>query len=136
MPWRSPRRLRRSHDPSIDRTRNLPAQVGRNAVQLALGVAVLHDFSLAADGAPLRHLGTPTLFPGLLAAVAAKPADGPFRHPVQVAPDPGELAVRIAVSAVADISPRQRRHEGAQLEQARGWILQGPEARLQLLDYL
>ena len=120
----------------VDDRGDLPAQVGRNAAQLTLGVAVLHDFSLAPDGAPLSDLGLAALLPGLLAAVAAKPADGPFRHPVQVAPDPGELAVRIAVSAVADVSPRQRRHEGAQLEQAGGWILQGPEARLQLLDYL
>ena len=105
MLWRSPRRLRRSHDPSVDDGGDLPAQVWRDAVQLALGVAVLHDLTLAAEGAPLRHLWMATLFPGLLAAVAAKPANRSLGRPVQVAPDPGELAVRVAVSAIAHVLP-------------------------------
>ena len=68
-------------------------------------MAVLHDFSLAPYGVPLSNLGVAALLPGLLAAVAAKPADGPFRHPVQVAPDPGELAVREAVDVDSKASP-------------------------------
>ena len=58
------------------------------------------------------------------------------RNPVQVAPDPGELAVRVAVGAVADVLPGQARHEGAELQEPGGRILQGPEARAEVLDDL
>ena len=50
--WRSPRRLRRSHNPRVDGGGDLPAQGRRDAVQLALGVAVLHYLALAEEGAP------------------------------------------------------------------------------------
>ena len=112
----------------VDNRGDLAAQVWRDAVQLILGVAVLHDFALAAEGAPLRNLTVATR-----AADAANLSPG---HPVQVAPDPGELAVRVTVSAIADVLPGQPRHEGAEVEEPRGRILQSPEARLQFLDYL
>ena len=86
--WKSPRRLRRSHDPRVDGGGDLPAQGRRDAVQLALGVAVLHYLALAEEGAP----------------VAADAADRLLGRPVQ----------------------GQARHEGAELHQPRGGILQSP----------
>ena len=60
---------------------------------------------------------------GPLAAVAGYPAHRPLGRPAQVASDPGELAVRVAVGAVADILPGQACHEGTELQEPRGGIL-------------
>ena len=99
-------------------------------------MAILHDLALAAEGAALRNLGVAGLFPGPLAPITADAADRPLGHPVQVAPDPGELAVRVAVGAVVDVLPGQPRHEGTELQEPRGGILQSPEAKPKLLDDL
>ena len=79
-------------------------------------MAILHYLATAADGAPLRYFGIATKPSGPLTAVTANATHGLLGHPVQVAPDPGELAIGVAVGAIADIPPRQASHEGAELE--------------------
>ena len=83
-------------------------------------MAILHYLATAADGAPLRFFGMATKPSGPLTAVTANATHGLLGHPVQVASEPGELAIGVAVGAIADIPPRQASHEGAELEQACG----------------
>ena len=63
-------------------------------------------------------------------------ADWPRRRPIQIVPDPRELAVLITVHAVSHVDPRQASHEKPVLQQTRAWVLYCPKLRLQLLDQL
>ena len=83
-------------------------------------MAILDDLAASTKRSPLRHFRMPARASGLLATKSPHAAHGPFRQPVQVAPYSGELAIRVAVGAIADVLPGQPHHEGAELQEPCG----------------